>query len=798
MSNPSQSIYDDYKLSNSSAIPLYEGSAGVESIKVGQLMQGYYDEASQGADIISNASDNVPSMARDKGLAMELQNEVHGKVDQWSKEKNWEDKVPDVRTLGHHYSARAQELAAPIQQYQTWKEKELNDKDKDLTSDQKDALERIALSNYGGLKKDAMGRYIGTFDGGRVAKNIDIPKWTDDKIRGYVEQEGGTDLTVDNGVTKYRRAGTWHVLSAPRIQAILSNARNLDGVYRDYADQEGRIAAFPVKSNIQHIDQITNPLLKSNVAALMKKGYSLQDAADKATNYHTQKAIEQTMDSYAINKYAHNNRTSITEDGPGKFAKPAGEDASQGLFGDAVTDVGVDLSKKYGSADDVETSYKNTGDVLTKTTNEFKALRQNIARTMGTTESALTDDQINDYYTKNDPTGLGEYKSKSRLIESSKESLAELNQLRERSMDLAVKKKFPGQTYDVMKQTATQDFQKAVKDDKISFMLNGKIKVDASNISDYEVVDGDRGFANPVNYITLKDKSSGKLYKVQTKGNTVGNNDSFDSGDMSGAVQNDKLNKIGGRFDGLDWKSTWTEAATNIRSNTMWMPLQNKTTTDGNVTKAGAYAMRVQGALRAGSGGLSLKDADLGSMGSDNVKDMRGRIGAGKFDVLGIGKAGADGKLYAKLSVEVDSKADDPADRFKTVVVAMDSNLANKMSKYAIEAGVRDKDLRSYQVGKAIAPGSGYEKVLNMGTTGGIQINDKNNTPKYEVVPNITGSSSDALSYELYDLDTSGKRTGKSKIPGTSTDLTFDDAFDLGAFLDSHKEEGNIIKTKTK
>jgi hypothetical protein len=163
--------------------------------------------------------------------------------------------------------------------------------------------------------------------------------------------------------------------------------------------------------------------------------------------------------------------------------------------------------------------------------------------------------------------------------------------------------------------------------------------------------------------------------------------------------------------------------------------------------------------------------------------------------MIGVGKVGSDGKLYAKVSVEVDKEATDPAERYKTIVVGVDSNMANKMSQYAIDAGMRDQDMRAVQFGHAMRPGSGYEQVLNTGTTGRLQINEagaggKEGTPLYEVVPNITGTASDAITYELYKLNANGERMESA--------ATFNDAFDLGMFLDENRAGGRTVKKKTK
>lgn len=312
MAIPKTSLYDRYQLSNSSAIPLYEGSAGPEAIQVGTYLQGLYDAAQQGGNDILSMSGNVQSMAADQPLADELRNHVSSTIGKFSEAKDWENRVQEVRSLGQHYVSRATELMGPMKQYAEWK-KSLDEKDLNLTPEHKAALDMMAMSGYKGLKKDALGRYQGGFKGIDPAKNLDVNKKADEWIKGYVESEGGTDITTDDGVTKYRKAGTWHVLTGEKIRTILDAARKNDNEYLSYEGQEGSIAGFLGGRGVQDIGQLDRyPAVKADVATLMNKGYDLQTATSKALDFHRRNGIVRTMEDYAVNKYAHDNRTSIT------------------------------------------------------------------------------------------------------------------------------------------------------------------------------------------------------------------------------------------------------------------------------------------------------------------------------------------------------------------------------------------------------------------------------------------------------------------------------------------------------
>jgi len=318
---PKASLYDRYRLTNSTAIPQFQGSAGPEAIQVGAHLQGLYDQAQQAGNDVLSMSNNIQAMAADQALAKELHDHVQSTIGKYSEAKDWENRVPEVRSLGQHYINRANELATPVKQYQEWK-KTLDDKELNLTPKQKALYDQMALSSYGGLRKDAAGKYVGGFSGMEAAKNLDVNKRADQWIQGYVEAEGGSDITTDNGITKYRKAGTWHVLTPQRIQQILSAARKNDNEYLAYEGMEGSMEGFQVAKNIKNIDQLNgNPVVKQAVQTYVDAGYSLQEAAAKVAATHRTNSIVKTMENYAIGKYAHNNQTSITSQEMGDVAK---------------------------------------------------------------------------------------------------------------------------------------------------------------------------------------------------------------------------------------------------------------------------------------------------------------------------------------------------------------------------------------------------------------------------------------------------------------------------------------------
>lgn len=319
-----ESLYDKYRISNSTAIPQFVGSTGDAAIKVATLKQGMYDTAQTTAGEISSMSQNALSMENqnDKALKNELVGKVQGKIGEWSARKDWENNVEPVKALGREYVQRAKELAAPLEQFQAWRKDELADDKKGLNPYQIKMLEAKRLAEYPGLKKDATGKFVGSFNGGQVAKNIDEKKFVDDALQGHVVSQGATETSTDNGIMRYKNASGWHVMKPAKIRQIVEDARKLSSDYKGYAAQEGEIASFANGQSyrgVKSIDELKDdPILKANVEKNMKlNGYTLPQAIASTLAKTRENEIATTMDSYAVGKYAQNDRTSVQESGIG-------------------------------------------------------------------------------------------------------------------------------------------------------------------------------------------------------------------------------------------------------------------------------------------------------------------------------------------------------------------------------------------------------------------------------------------------------------------------------------------------
>jgi hypothetical protein len=308
------SLYDSYRLSNSSVIPMYQGSAAPEALQVGQYEQSLYNTAQAGAFGIGANADNVQSLDKDSALASDLRSQVQNKLKEFATRGDYENMVPAVQQLSADFINRSRELAAPLQQFQKWNES-LDNKDLGLTPWQKMGLRAQAMSNYGGLKKDATGRYVGRFSGPDIAENVDTVKWVKDALDGIAIQKGGTEWYTDPGGDFIIKQGDKReVLSKAQIETVLKNAMDMDPKLQAHMAQMGDIAGYYASKQIP--DQLSDAG-KKEYNDYITKGYTQQQAMQMVGASTQRNRISQDILNFGDVKYGQNNHWT-TMDATGK------------------------------------------------------------------------------------------------------------------------------------------------------------------------------------------------------------------------------------------------------------------------------------------------------------------------------------------------------------------------------------------------------------------------------------------------------------------------------------------------
>lgn len=232
-------LYDRYQLTNSSQIPIYEGSANKEMMYVAEQLQGRYDQARAYDDYLAEQQKYAKVHDKDRGLFEQMTGQYRERIAERAKSGNYEDMLrataQDARSFGRDYAAFADNL----QRRAAYRDEiEKSRKDLNLTGETVDKL--LAASEYRtkGLQKDPKtGQIVGQFQGITPSKEIDFAAWTDEKLKGIIAKETGWDATSIEGVAgmsedgeKYyvQRGGKTVTVDAKRIKAVLNQAMQLD------------------------------------------------------------------------------------------------------------------------------------------------------------------------------------------------------------------------------------------------------------------------------------------------------------------------------------------------------------------------------------------------------------------------------------------------------------------------------------------------------------------------------------------------------------------------------------------
>lgn len=316
MQRSGYSLYDRYQLSNSSAIPTFNGSNGDAAIKVSQYMQGLYDQ-NMGTAMQTNAGvDNMQGHPADQDVVNQTKEYYKGKLHELSKSGDWENMLPQTQQLASQYARDAQAISSIQMQKQEWA-KQLDDKDNKLTGYQKQGLLSIAEDEYrnspGKLKRDGAGRLTGQYSGTRVDRNIDVAEKVDNWMKSAAAQEGGRIKEGTDGTWMYKNGDKWEIMSSARIQKIVNRAAANDQEFQGYTDMMGRITSNGL-DKINDPNQLKEGPYKQQALKLAKEqGISFGSALKKVVYQNTAQGVLGNALSYGTTKYTKNNQW--TEDG---------------------------------------------------------------------------------------------------------------------------------------------------------------------------------------------------------------------------------------------------------------------------------------------------------------------------------------------------------------------------------------------------------------------------------------------------------------------------------------------------
>lgn len=307
------SIYDGYRLANSTAIPTFQGSAGDDFVKVGMYKQGQYDVAQQGLIKQAGDADAIQSTLNPEA-AQELRQDVQGKISAISKNGDLENALPQVQALGQHFANRAREIEAPDRQLSAYRES-LENKDLNLTPDQKQGLLSMSVAGYKKVSKNAQGQYQGSFSGVAPAKNIDVNEWVDKRLKDIAVSKQGDSYERDSqdGMWIVKNGHRVEYLGKEQINNVLKNAAANDPEYQAFKNMQGAIAGHhasqvnPWTLPDKLEDGSPNTLKSDATVAAAKYGVSFNAAYKAVVEQTTKDHIDAAVSGYGVGKYARKN-----------------------------------------------------------------------------------------------------------------------------------------------------------------------------------------------------------------------------------------------------------------------------------------------------------------------------------------------------------------------------------------------------------------------------------------------------------------------------------------------------------
>ncbi len=315
-------LYDGYRLSNSTGIPQYVGSALPEVTKLFDVNQQTYDAAFQTKLGTADAIQNAPVLAQDRstwqGMNDEFQQTMKADIEAGDFENMYGRIAQQARTTVNRLKPLAQQVQAQQEYY-----KSLDDKSLNLTERHKAVLKNMAEDRYHGVQFDASGRIVpGTqYQGAPATKVIDV----NEKIRNALSimhpNAGKNIVKSDDGMWKMERGNGWETISKADVEKVYQAGMANDPEWRAHNEQEVTLNTY-VRTRGLTDDLVVkaaqqNPQLGAAIQLEMANGYSPAQAYAKLVQQEEYTNVNKTQKEYAFGK-AYSQTESSRADGVGE------------------------------------------------------------------------------------------------------------------------------------------------------------------------------------------------------------------------------------------------------------------------------------------------------------------------------------------------------------------------------------------------------------------------------------------------------------------------------------------------
>lgn len=305
-------LYDSYKLSNSTAIPQFEGSAGDDFVKVGEYKQGLYDQTQQSFNDTSNQAGEVSSiLPQDQEIVKQLREGTQAKIEGLAKQGNYEDMAPQARQIGQEFANRVHEIQGPQAQAAEFK-KSLENKELNLTPEQKEAVYGNALRGYQGLKQNSRGQFVGSFNGKEAAKNIDVNDFVDKALKDVVTQKHGDsyETTQDGGMWIIKNGVKTERVDPTTLTKVLDAAKQNSTEFQAFKEMQGDVATYHASKFTDPSITPDGPIKDAAVKASKQYGIPFSSAYQLVAKQATLSHVDNQASIYGLNKYAKNDKES--------------------------------------------------------------------------------------------------------------------------------------------------------------------------------------------------------------------------------------------------------------------------------------------------------------------------------------------------------------------------------------------------------------------------------------------------------------------------------------------------------
>ena len=296
-------LYDGYRLSNSTAIPQYVGSALPELTGLYDMAQKQYDAASSLEQTTANSVQQTPTLNQDAKTLAAINQDVQNTVRKHREQNNYEDLFPSVQQKAMEVAPKLKALSDQVRAQQAYNQS-LEEKELGLDLWTKNALKTRSADSYEGIKFDGFGRPIGGFQGIAPAKNIDVDKAIRDNLSILTATSSENIRRGDNGYQRWDNRDGWQQITPEKVKQAYYNgkANDLDWQARD--KQQVELRSYMATRGLT--DDAAKAIIDgSNITEakeLMAQGYSPKQAYSVYHANRTAANIEQTQLDYALAK----------------------------------------------------------------------------------------------------------------------------------------------------------------------------------------------------------------------------------------------------------------------------------------------------------------------------------------------------------------------------------------------------------------------------------------------------------------------------------------------------------------